>query len=67
MSTGYTSRLARDYEIPVRGQKDHNVSQHPVLARDWLSDRALGQHAMQPTAPGWNAIAVIRAENLHMF
>jgi Bacterial regulatory helix-turn-helix protein, lysR family len=39
MSAGCTSRLARDYEIPVRGQKDYDVHQHPVLTRDWLHDQ----------------------------
>jgi hypothetical protein len=37
ISAGYASQLARDYGIPVRGQKDHSVSQHPVLTRDWLT------------------------------
>ncbi len=39
ISEGYASQLARDYGIPGRGQKDYNVSQHPVLTRDWLTDQ----------------------------
>lgn len=39
ISAGYASQLARDYDIPVRGQKNYSVSQHPVLTRDWLTDR----------------------------
>jgi transcriptional regulator with XRE-family HTH domain len=39
ISEGYASQFARDYGIPVRGQKDYDASQHPVLTRDWLTDR----------------------------
>jgi len=36
LSRGYAAQLARDYKIPVRGQKDYTVHQHPVVTRDWL-------------------------------
>jgi hypothetical protein len=36
LSRGYTSQLARDYGIPVRGQNNNAVPQHPVVTRDWL-------------------------------
>lgn len=39
ISAGYASQLARDYGVPVRGLKDYSVSEHPVLTRDWLTDR----------------------------
>jgi molybdenum-dependent DNA-binding transcriptional regulator ModE len=41
LSSGYAAQLARDYRIPVRGQKDYTVRQHPVLTRDWLHHQYL--------------------------
>lgn len=39
LSANRTARLARDYGIPIRGQKDYTLHQHPVLTRDWLRDQ----------------------------
>jgi len=36
LSANSTASLARDYGIPIRGQKDYTLHQHPVLTRDWL-------------------------------
>jgi len=36
LSANSTAWLARDYGIPIRGQKDYTAHQHPVLTRDWL-------------------------------
>lgn len=54
ISTDYASRLARDYKILVRGQKDYRVHQHPVLTRDWLNDqRGMRGAGFQGRFTGW--------------
>jgi molybdenum-dependent DNA-binding transcriptional regulator ModE len=60
--------LARDYGIPIRGQKDYTAHQHPVLTRDWLWHQHVTRgHSMQDiaTATGLSKSTIRRWASLY--